>query len=152
MIVYFFNDLFMKISRNTAILILRYLYEHPNFYFPFIVVCQEYSPEDDDFVEISPEEWIDIESDEDYETFELWENLQNIDKKTIKLMSQWFIQKIQWENLKKEITLLVKWYRKLYKKEKTESLNITEYWENEFFGGKAEAFEEVLEMMKSTNW
>lgn len=32
---------------------------------------QEYSPEDDDFVEIEPEEWETIEEDENYQTFEL---------------------------------------------------------------------------------
>jgi hypothetical protein len=57
-------------------------------------MCQEYTPEDDDFVEIMPEEWENIQEDDIYKTFELWENLQNIDNKTIRFMSQGFIQKI----------------------------------------------------------
>lgn len=138
----------MKISREIAILILKYLSRHPKFYFPFIVVCQEYSPEDDDFVEICPNEWEIIGEDSVYQTFELWENLQDLDKKTLKLLSLGFIQKILWANLKRDIKVLAKWYRKLYKWKKVESLNILEYWENEFFWGKAEAFEEVLEMME----
>jgi len=46
----------MRISRNLAIIILKYLYDHPKFYFPFLVMCKEYSPEDYDFVEIGVEE------------------------------------------------------------------------------------------------
>ena len=78
----------MKISREQAIIILKYLAENREFYFPFLVVCKEYSPEDDDFVEIEPKEWEDIENDIIYQTFELWENLQNIDYDTIKLLSK----------------------------------------------------------------
>lgn len=37
----------MNISRALAIQILKYLDKHPDFYFPFFVMCQEYSPEDD---------------------------------------------------------------------------------------------------------
>ncbi|KKR62837.1 MAG: hypothetical protein UU66_C0012G0014 [Parcubacteria group bacterium GW2011_GWB1_41_5] len=47
----------MDISRELAIKILKYLDQHPDFYFPFWVVCKEYTPEDDDFVEIEPKEW-----------------------------------------------------------------------------------------------
>ncbi len=138
----------MKISRELAITILKYLYNNPNFYFPFLVVCQEYTPEDDDFVEIEPEEWENIEEDEIYQTFELWENLQNLDEETLRLMSKWFIEKIINENLEKEVKNLAKWYRKLYKETLTESVKILEYWENEFFWWKKEAFEEVLELIK----
>jgi len=152
MIVYFLNDFFMKISRELAIQILKYLHKNQKFYFPFLVMCKEYTPEDDDFVEIAPEEWLNIKEDDIYKTFELWENLQNLDKRTIKLMSQGFIQKILWEHLKNNIKILAKWYRRLYKNEKTDSLEILEYWENEFFWGKAEAFEEVLEMMEWVKW
>ena len=81
----------MKISRELAILILKYCFENPKFYFPFLIMCQEYSPEDDDFVEIMPDEWENIQEDEIYQTFELWENLQNLDEKTLKLMSKWLI-------------------------------------------------------------
>ncbi|MFZ2975276.1 MAG: hypothetical protein WA055_01425 [Candidatus Moraniibacteriota bacterium] len=84
----------MKISRELAIKILKYLDENPDFYFPFLVMCKEYSDEDDDFVEIEADEWENIEEDEKYQTFELWENLQNLDEETLKLMSKGFLEKI----------------------------------------------------------
>ena len=61
----------MKISRKLAIQILKYLDKHNDFYFPFLVMNKEYTEEDDDFVEIEPNEWENIESDENYHTFEL---------------------------------------------------------------------------------
>lgn len=84
----------MKISRELAIQILKYLEEYPKFYFPFLVVCKEYTPEDDDFVEIEPSEWRVIKEDENYKTFELWENLQDLYIETIELMAKGFIEKI----------------------------------------------------------
>ena len=78
----------MQISRELAITILKYLDKNPDFYFPFLVVCQEYSPEDDDFVEIMPEEWEDIKNCESYQTFELWENLQNLYEDTTELLAK----------------------------------------------------------------
>lgn len=138
----------MKISRELAIAILKYLHNNPKFYFPFLVVCKEYTPEDDDFVEIEPDEWENIEEDDIYQTFELWENLQNLDEETLRLMSKWFIEKIINENLEKEVKSLAKWYRKLYKENLTESAKILEYWENEFFWWKREAFEDILELIK----
>lgn len=141
----------MKISRELAILILKYCYQNPKFYFPFMVVCKEYSPEDGDFVEICPNEWKDIEEDKIYQTFELWENLQNLDETTLKLMSKWFIDKILKGSIEKEIKKLIRDYWKLYKKELCESVNIEEYWINEFFGWKKEAFEEVLYLLNKYN-
>jgi hypothetical protein len=84
----------MKISRGLAIKILKYLDQHKRFYFPFLVMCQEYTEEDDDFVEIEPEEWEMINEDEKYQTFELWENLQNLDEQTLRLMAKGFLEKI----------------------------------------------------------
>ena len=84
----------MKISRKLAIQILRYLDEHRDFYFPFLVMNKEYTEEDDDFVEIEPSEWENIESDENYQTFELWENLQDLDNGTTELLAKGFIEKI----------------------------------------------------------
>ena len=78
----------MKISRELAIAILKYLHNNPKFYFPFLVVCKEYTPEDDDFVEIEPEECENIEEDEIYQTFELWENLQDLMEETTELLAK----------------------------------------------------------------
>lgn len=85
----------MDISRKLAIQILKYLDQHKDFYFPFLVMNQEYSEEDDDFVEIEPNEWQMISEDEKYQTFQLWENLQNLDEKTLRLMTKGFIEKIR---------------------------------------------------------
>lgn len=84
-----------------AIKILKYLYEHPKFYFPFLVMCKEYTPEDDDFVEIEPEERKLINEDKSYQTFELWENLNHLYEETLKLMAKWFIEKINKNSFKK---------------------------------------------------
>jgi len=54
----------MKISRDLAIKILKYLDRHNKFYFPFLVMCKEYTEEDDDFVEIGADEWKSIKEDE----------------------------------------------------------------------------------------
>jgi len=138
----------MKISRELAIQILKYCFENPDFYFPFLVMCQEYTPEDDDFVEIMPDEWENIKEDEIYQTFELWENLQNIDEITLKLLSKWFIDKIINENLESCIKNTIIQYNKLYNENLIESEDILTYWENEFFGWKKEAFEDILELIK----
>lgn len=84
----------MNISRPLAIKILKYLNDHPDFYFPFLVMCKEYTPEDDDFVEIEPEEWEMIAGDKDYKTFQLWENLQEQYEETVCLMVKGFLEKI----------------------------------------------------------
>jgi hypothetical protein len=78
----------MRIDRNLAIEILRYLYRHPKFYFPFLVMCKEYTPEDDDFVEIEPKERKLIKDDESYQTFEIRENLQNLYNNTTALLAK----------------------------------------------------------------
>lgn len=137
----------MKISRELAIKILKYLDQHKNFYFPFLVMCQEYTEEDDDFVEIESEEWEMINEDEKYQTFELWENLQNIYPDTVQLMAKGFLEKITGESLEKHIVTLAKNYKKEYKKELSGNASIEEYGLNEFIGGKAEAYEECLKMI-----
>ncbi len=76
----------MPISRELALVILKYLLENPSFYFPFIVVCKgyaSYTDNDDDFVEIIPEDDYDnLAESLHYDEFELWENLQKIDLET----------------------------------------------------------------------
>ena len=94
----------MDISRELAIKILKYLDQHKDFYFPFLVMNKEYTEEDDDFVEIEPYEWETIESDENYKTFQLWENLQNIDERTTELMAKGFLEEIIYFRHKVSIT------------------------------------------------
>jgi len=84
----------MDINRELAIKILKYLDRHENFYFPFSVMNKEYSPEDDDLVEIEPKEWKLIAEDKNYQTFQLWENLQSLDEETLRLMAKGFIERI----------------------------------------------------------
>lgn len=84
----------MDISRELAIQILKYLDQHRDFYFPFLVVGKGYTKEDDNFLETEPEEWESMQEDKNYKTFQIWENLQNLDKETLRLMSKGFIEKI----------------------------------------------------------
>lgn len=139
---------YMKISRQIAIQILEYLYRHPRFYFPFLVVCKEYIPEDDDFVEIEPSEWKKIERDESYKTFELWENLQNLYEDTTELLAKGFIEKITNNSLENDIKQLAFTCRNEWKEELWESGKIEEYGLNEFIGGKADAYEECLYLIR----
>ena len=138
----------MPISRILAIKILKYLDQHKDFYFPFLVMNQEYAEEDDDFVELEPNEWEMIEGDERYQTFQLWENLQNLYEETLKLMVQGFIERITKESLQLEIAELAENYRKEWKEELWESMKIEEFGFNEFLGGKAEAYEDCLRIIK----
>ncbi len=139
----------MKISRELAIRILKYLDQHKRFYFPFLVMCKEYTEEDDDFVEIEPSEWEMIKEDEKYQTFELWENLQNLYPDTLQLMAKGFLEKITGESLEKHIKELSKNYKKEWNNKLPESASIEEYGLNEFISGKAEAYEDCLEIMQS---
>lgn len=139
----------MKISRKLAIQILRYLDQHKNFYFPFLVMCKEYTEEDDDFVEVEPNEWEMIKSDNKYQTFELWENLQNLDKETLRLMVKGFLEKITNKSLETHIATLAKNYRKEWKEKLCKSEKIEEFGFNEFIGGKAEAYEDCLGIIKN---
>ncbi|MBU4339143.1 hypothetical protein KKB43_06385 [Patescibacteria group bacterium] len=140
----------MKITRKLAITILKYLDKNKDFYFPFLVMNQEYMVEDDDFVEIEPDEWEMIESDENYQTFELWENLQNLGKDTEELLAKGFIEKITDDSLESRIAELAKKYRKYWKKELCESEDMEAYGLNEFISGKADVFEDCLCIIKKS--
>ena len=138
----------MDISRGLAIKILKYLDQHKDFYFPFLVMNKEYTEEDDDFVEIEPDEWETIESDENYKTFQLWENLQNIDERTTELMAKGFLEEITNKSLENHIAKLAKNYRKEWNEKLWESAKIEEYDLNEFINGKADAFEDCLHLIR----
>lgn len=142
----------MPISRELALIILKYLLDNPSFYFPFHVMCQGYANEaddDNDFVEIAPsDDYENLLENTHYDTFELWENLQNLDLETLQLMSKGFIEKIIAHSIETELLENAKGYRELWHKQICESADILEYGENEFFGGKAEGFEESLEIVK----
>ena len=139
----------MDISRKLAIQILKYLDQYPNFYFPFLVMCKEYSDEDDDFVEIEADEWENIEEDEKYQTFQLWENLQNLDMETLRLLAAGFIEKITGVSLQNHVATLCRNYRKTWKKGLVDSLNSEKDRDlNEFIEGKFRGYEDCLDLIK----
>src|SRR3989344_2431901 len=125
----------MDISRELAIQILEYLDTNKNFYFPFIVMNREYSEEDDDFVEIEPNEWKNIKLDDKYQTFQLWEFLEKINKKSFEL----------------QIFKLVRSYKNACQKKFPDNKKIVEFGMNEFICGKAEAYKDCLEIIKNYN-
>lgn len=142
----------MPISRSLALKIIKYLLDNPSFYFPFLVMCKGYASntdEDEDFVEIVPDDdYQDLLDSPEYNTFELWTNLQYFDEQTIMLLSKGFIEKIINENAISKIEESAKGYRELWQLDLCESAKILEYGFNEFLGGKAEGFEESLEILK----
>jgi hypothetical protein len=117
----------MRIKRTLAIEILKYLYKHPRFYFPFLVISKIRNGENDDFIEIEPDEWKLIQKDISYQTFELRENLQNLYKDTTELLAKGFIEKITKSSFKKELKSLAIQHKKLYKVQLCESEKIEEY-------------------------
>ncbi len=145
----------MPIKRDLALKIIKYLLDNPSFYFPFLVMCKGYESDTndyEDFVEIVPEDDYDNLLEKlQYDTFELWENLQNLDLQTLQLLSKDFIEKILNEDAISLIKESAKGYRELWKLDLCESAKIEEYGFNEFLGGKAEGFEEALEILKNSN-
>ena len=142
----------MPISRELALKIVKYLLENPSFYFPFLVMCKgyaSYSDNDNDFVEIVPiDDYENLLGSASYDEFQLWENLQNLKCDTIELMSKGFIEKILGESIEGELEALAKEYRARWNIDLCESTDIEEFGQNEYFGGKAEGFEESLEIFK----
>lgn len=142
----------MPIKRDLALRIIKYLLDNPSFHFPFLIVCQNYASGlylDDGFAKIIPQDdYENLLQNPQYDTFELWVNLQNLDLQTLQLLSKGFIEKILNEDVISLIEKSVKDYRRLWQLDLCESIEIEEYGLNEFFGGKAEGFEESLEILK----
>jgi hypothetical protein len=59
------------------------------------------------------------------------------------------LEKITGESLEKHIATLAKNYRNEWKEKLPESASIEEYGLNEFIGGKAEGYEDCLEIIRS---
>lgn len=121
----------MKISRDSAIQILKYCDKYKKFNFPFFVMCKEYSPEDDDFVEIGTDEWQAIEDDDTNQTFELWEKQPQSD---IDLILD-------------RLKILIKNYKKYLKKEASCGENSESSDLHQFISGKLDAYEECRDMV-----
>ena len=139
----------MPITRKLTLKILKYLLENPSFYFPFKIVCTNFDEDDELYdVEVSKEILDEVLNSDDFKDFELIENLQHLDLETLQLMSKGFLDKIVHNDVMNKIELAAKEYRTLWKKDACESVKIEEYGFNEFLGGKAEGFEESLEILK----
>jgi len=142
----------MPISRELALQILKYLVENPSFCFPFLVVCKgyaSYTDNDNDFVEIVPkDDYENLLESPDYNKFELWENLQNLKAETIELMSKGFIEKIVGNLIEQELEVLAKKYRAQWTESVCETEDIEKFGLNEFIGGKAEGYEDALDIVR----
>lgn len=139
----------MPIKRELALKIIKYLLDNPSFYFPFKIVCINFDEDDESYnVDISQEVLHEILRNDKFKEFKLVENLQHLDLETLRFMAKGFIEKITHNDTEKQIETLAKDYRNLWKKEVCESMKIEEYGFNEFLGGKAEGFEESLEILK----
>lgn len=142
----------MPISRELVLLILKYLIENPKFHFPFFLFNQNFDGSDESYIiEFSKQSYQEIEEHKEYKKFILAENLQNMYSETIELMSKGFIEKIINENVIDKISKLAMEYRISWNEDLWESLDIVEFGLNEFIGGKAEAYEECLEILKLNN-
>jgi len=150
----------MLITRDLVLKIIKYLIDNPSFYFPFKIMCKGYASyidNDNDFVEIVPiDDYENLVEDLQYDTFELWEDLQNLDLKTIELMSKGFIEKILLEeqntNLfnENEIKNKIIDCEKLINQLGWEIHDSEEFTLNEFLKGKVEAYNEFLQISDKT--
>ena len=62
----------MNLSRILGLVTLLIQNLAPFFARKYLVVCKEYTTEDEDFVEIAPSEFLSIIRDTSYQTFEVW--------------------------------------------------------------------------------
>lgn len=139
----------MKIQREQALKIIKYLDENPNFYFPFKIICKDFR-ENSEYYQTDCLEEMDykfIEKNKNLSNFYLEENLQNLYSETVELMAKGFLHKIENEDILNKISNLAIEYRKNWKEDLWESSDIQEYGLNEFLGGKAEAYEECVEII-----
>lgn len=142
----------MPITRELALIIIKYLLSNPSFYFPFKIVCTNFD-EDDELYDIgfSQEILDEVLENDACKDFELVENLQNLDLETLQLMSKGFIDKIEDKSTIDKISALALEYRNSWKEDLWESEDSEEFGLNEYIGGKAEAYEECLELLKNSN-
>ena len=139
----------MKITRNKALNILKYLDKNPDFYFPFQILCEDFDDNDDLFdVDCLYIEIDYIYTNKSMKNFILVENLQSLDEETTSLMAKGFIDKIENINVLEKIYTLAIEYKKSWKENLCESENIEAYGFNEFIGGKAEAYEECIQIIE----
>ncbi len=142
----------MPITRELVLKILKYLLDNSSFSFPFKIVCTNFDKDYELYdIEFSQEMLDEVLENDKFKDFELVENLQNLDSDTLQLMSKGFIEKIINNEAVQHIADLAKEYRSQYKEELWESTDIEKFGFNEYIGGKAEAYEECLEILKKLN-
>jgi hypothetical protein len=140
----------MRIQRNQVITIMKYMEKNPNFYFPFKIICKDFK-ENSDYYETDCLEEIDykfIEKNKNLTSFYLEENLQNLYPETVELMAKGFLHKIEHTDILNKISNLAIEYRKSWKENLCESESIEEYGLNEFIGGKADAYEDCVQIIE----
>lgn len=139
----------MKIKKEQVIRIMQYLIENPNFNFPFKVICEDFDKNSENY-QVNCLDEFDTKFIEDNNliNFYLEENLQNLSKETLELMAKGFLEKIEKKGIIFGISNLAKEYRSSWKENLCESVDIEEYGLNEFLGGKAEAYEDCLDIIK----
>ncbi len=140
----------MKIERKQVLKIMEYLNKNPNFYFPFKIICRDFK-ENSEYYETDCLEEIDyefIEKNTNLINFYLEENLQDLYPETIELMAKGFLDKIEHVDILNKISNLAIEYRKSWKENLCESESIEEYGLNEFIGGKADAYEDCVQILE----
>ena len=142
----------MKIYRKLVLKIIRYLIDNPKFYFPFFIKCKGLDGSDE-YIEVIAQEddYEMIINSDDYIDFILVENLQHLHKETVELMSKGFIEQILKEPAINKIRKMAEEARKTWNITLCESENIEVYGSNEYIGGKADAYEEVLNIITDFN-
>ncbi len=139
----------MKIIRRQVLNITKYKKINQDFIFPFKIICTDFNKEDK-FFEVN---CLDIEYDFIYNNklminFMLTEKLENLNQETIELMTKGFFDRIEHVNILDRISNLAIEYKKNWKEYLCESENIEEYGLNEFLGGKADAYEDCVQIIK----
>jgi len=139
----------MEITKPQVLNIIKYIEHNPDFYFPFKIICSNFGKNSDLFeVDCLDIGYNDIATSKSMTTFTLVENLQNLHLETIELMAKGFLDKIENTSILDKISNLAAECRNSWKKEWCESKDIEEYGSNEFIGGKADAFEDCVQIIK----
>ncbi len=146
----------MKITRKQVLNILKYLNKNPEFYFPFGIICQDFTEDDSLYdVDCTEIEYEVFEKNTLLVNFALEENLQDLYPETVKLMAKGFLEKMLFEsNLSHVDTNEIK--NKIIDCEKfinpygCEIEDSEKFALNEFLKGKVEAYHEFLQISDKT--
>lgn len=115
------------------------------------------------FIEILPEPEVFSWDYEEYISETLWYKVDDItwitidtirffwEENDIWKLQNWLQSYKKLEEIKEQIQQWFNWYNELYKPILTESEDIETYGTNEFFWGKREAYEDMLEFIEKIN-